>query len=228
MCYGGSKNTPLGGAPRGSTEALASALATLAPAPVDPPPASALPPPRRSDEPVLPGRKPAAPAPALRHAKTALELAFDLASNPRFDGLHGVNKEDGLCYPFRDSEGYATQGLGRLLSKDRTIPLSTWPPITQEKAWENFRIDLIRFQKRVRAMVKVPMTPGMEAALIDFCFNAGSGALEVSTLLRKLNRGDPKPEIAAEFAKWKYAGRPPVVRAGLVYRRQMEAALFLS
>lgn len=221
MCFGSPSGVPLGGAPRGSTEALASALATLAPTPVDPPPASPLP--------VLPGRKPQAPPPAaLRHAKTALELAFDLASNPRFDGLHGVNKEDGLCYPFRDSEGYATQGLGRLLSKDRTIPLSTWPPITQEKAWENFMVDLIRFQKRVRALVKAPMTPGMEGALIDFAFNAGTGALEVSTLLRKLNRGDPKSEVAAEFHKWKFAGRPPVVRAGLVYRRQMEAALFLS
>ncbi len=235
MCFGGSSRRPLGGAETGSTEALTRALATLAPPSPEATSASPLPPPRQSYEGPLPVPKPEPPAlrnsaPAVVASATgesALDLAFDFAKNPRFDGLHGVGK-DGLCYPFRDSEGYPTQGLGRLLSKDTKLPLSTWPPITQAEAWENYRQDLRYAQKRVRGLVKVPMTPGMEAALIDFVFNAGAGNLQISTLLKKLNRSDPKEEVAAEFHKWKFAGRPPVVRAGLVYRRKLEAELFLS
>jgi len=61
--------------------------------------------------------------------------------------------------------------------------------------------------------------------LVDFAFNCGCRNLDNSTLLKKVNEGDHEG-AAAEFLKWDMAGGH--VMAGLLRRRQAEAALFLS
>jgi lysozyme len=58
---------------------------------------------------------------------------------------------------------------------------------------------------------------------VDFCFNAGRGALLGSTLLRKVNAEDFEG-AAAQFGLWVHAGGEVV--PGLVRRRTAEAALF--
>ena len=59
-------------------------------------------------------------------------------------------------------------------------------------------------------------------ALVDFVFNLGIGALEGSTLLKKIRAGADAAEIQAEFRRWVYAGGE--VQKGLVRRREWEAA----
>ena len=63
------------------------------------------------------------------------------------------------------------------------------------------------------------------AALVSFTYNVGSGALNSSTLLRRLNAGDTFG-AANEFLRWNRAGGR--VLAGLTRRRREERALFLS
>lgn len=75
-------------------------------------------------------------------------------------------------------------------------------------------------------MVKVKITNNQRCALISFCYNLGVGALAKSTLLRKLNAGEPIEDVAAEFGKWINAGGKPL--NGLIRRRAAEKALFLA
>lgn len=60
-------------------------------------------------------------------------------------------------------------------------------------------------------------------ALVSFTFNLGSGALQRSTLRRKLNRQEYRL-AAKEFSRWVWAGGKKL--KGLIRRRQAEAELF--
>jgi lysozyme len=86
--------------------------------------------------------------------------------------------------------------------------------------------DLASVEAMVRAAVTVPVTEDEIGALVSFTFNLGEGNFKKSTLLRKLNAGASRSEVAAEFARWNRAGGK--VMAGLTRRRAAEAALFLT
>lgn len=78
----------------------------------------------------------------------------------------------------------------------------------------------------VKKMVKVACTNNELCALVSFCYNVGVGALQKSTLLKKLNANKSDEEVANEFLKWtKAKGK---VLKGLVRRRQAERKLFLT
>ncbi|MDF2514624.1 MAG: muraminidase [Herbinix sp.] len=96
--------------------------------------------------------------------------------------------------------------------------------ITEAKAIELLKVDLISFEKSVNNLVKVNLTENQFAALVSFTYNVGAGNLKRSTLLRKLNAGD-YIGAAAEFVKWNKAGG--IVLAGLTRRRKEEQALFM-
>ena len=83
--------------------------------------------------------------------------------------------------------------------------------------------DVARFEAGVLNAVKVPLTQGQFDALVSFAFNCGIGALQKSTLLRKLNAGN-YDAVPAELMKWTRAGGK--VLPGLVRRRREEAALW--
>jgi lysozyme len=83
--------------------------------------------------------------------------------------------------------------------------------------------DLGIFERGVLNAVKVPLTQGQFDALVSFAFNCGIGALQKSTLLRKLNAGN-YDAVPAELMKWTRAGGK--VLPGLVRRRREEAALW--
>ena len=124
---------------------------------------------------------------------------------------------------YRDAAGYPTIGYGHLLTRDRALPLSTWPPITEIEAHGLLMADLARSWASVRRLCPtISLTEGQATALIDFCYNLGSGQLQASTLRAKVNRGDPS--AVDEFARWAYAGG--VKLPGLVRRRAVEAAMF--
>ena len=75
----------------------------------------------------------------------------------------------------------------------------------------------------VNAVVTVKLTQQEFDALVDFVFNLGAGAFKGSTMLRNLNAGN-FTSAAAQFDLWDRAGGAVV--AGLLRRRQAEAALF--
>ena len=88
---------------------------------------------------------------------------------------------------------------------------------------EMLKRDLERFERGVHRLCPVPLTQGQYDALVSFSFNTGS--LSVSTLRKKLLRGDYEG-AADEFPRWVFAGGRRL--AGLVRRREAERILFLS
>ena len=96
--------------------------------------------------------------------------------------------------------------------------------ITEAEAEALLLKDLVRFEKAVNELVKVPMTQGAYDALVSFTFNCGEGAFAESTLLRELNEGkDPNAVAKAQLPRWTNGGL-----AGLVRRRAAEVELFCS
>lgn len=60
-----------------------------------------------------------------------------------------------------------------------------------DRECDNFKAaDTALAKLAVDRQVKVPISPTIEAALIDFTINKGAGALSKSSILRKLNEGD--------------------------------------
>ena len=98
--------------------------------------------------------------------------------------------------------------------------------ITKEQADQFFANDLKRFEDFVNVNVKVGLNQNQFDALVSFAYNCGTGALQKSTLLRKLNVGDYKG-ASDEFLKWT-KGANGVPLQGLVKRRQQEREMFLA
>lgn len=103
--------------------------------------------------------------------------------------------------------------------------------VTEDEGRAMFAREIEKHERAVERVVTVDMTQGQFDALVSFAYNAGSVALQSSTLLKKLNRGDV---IGAshEFRLWTRARDPQSGRRvelpGLVRRRKAEAALFVS
>ena len=96
--------------------------------------------------------------------------------------------------------------------------------ITEAEAEALLLKDLVRFEKAVNELVKVPMSQGAYDAMVSFCFNCGEGAFADSTLLRELNEGkDPDLTAKSQLPRWTNGGL-----AGLVRRRAAEVELFCS
>lgn len=126
-------------------------------------------------------------------------------------------------HPYLCSAGVATVGFGATFYEDgRKVSLKD-PPITRERA-----IQLLHFHIRRHFLPKtVRLCPGADtpariAALCDFAFNLGHGALASSTLRRKVNAGEWE-EARVQILRWTRAGGR--VLRGLVRRRQAEGAL---
>ena len=94
---------------------------------------------------------------------------------------------------------------------------------TEEEGAFLFRRELDKHEAAVNRLVKVSLYQSQFDALVSFSYNVGSGALERSTLLRKLNAGD-YAGAQGEFAKWDRAGKQKL--RGLAIRRAKEAELF--
>jgi len=120
---------------------------------------------------------------------------------------------------YQDMVGVWTIGYGH------TRTAGPGQRISLAQATNLLRSDIATFEKSVSQAVRVPLTANQFAALVSFTYNVGSGALNSSTLLRRLNAGDTFG-AANEFLRWNRAGGR--VLAGLTRRRREERALFLS
>lgn len=139
------------------------------------------------------------------------------------NGIALLKKFEGVkLHAYKDAVGVWTIGYGHTsMAGDPTVTAGL--TITQAEAEDILRSDLVKYEKPVNELVKVPLTQNQFDALVSFTYNLGAGNLKSSTLLRKLNAGDYEG-AAAQFAVWdKASGR---VLNGLVTRRAAEAALF--
>lgn len=142
--------------------------------------------------------------------------AAAVALAKRFEGLR--------LAPYHDPAGFPTIGYGTLLSREQWADLARWPAIDEAEAERLLLVEMERAAGAVGRLITAPLLAPARAALVDFCYNLGAGALQASTLRARVNRGDPG--AVNEFGRWVYAGgrRLP----GLVLRRQAEADLFAS
>ena len=96
--------------------------------------------------------------------------------------------------------------------------------ITQAEADRLLAEDLQRFEKTVTDMITVPLDQCEFDSLVSFAFNTGAGALQESTLRRRLNAGESKPKVfAEELPRWVNGANGPL--EGLVRRRDAEVRL---
>ena len=95
--------------------------------------------------------------------------------------------------------------------------------ISNDEAEQILERDMVQYEDGVRKFVKVELTQNQFDALVDFAYNAGVGALQKSTLLKKVNAGK-FDEVPAEFMKWTKGGGKEL--PGLVRRRRAEVKLW--
>ena len=114
-------------------------------------------------------------------------------------------------------------GLGSIRYLDGQHVRQTDPPITREHAYalavEQLRRDYLPAVLR--------LCPGIDsydrlAGVLSFTYNVGAGALQASTLRRRINSGD-WPGAQSELRRWVRGGGR--VLPGLVTRRAIEAGM---
>ena len=119
--------------------------------------------------------------------------------------------------------GYPTIGYGHVVLAHEQDQFAGG--VTQAEATELLRKDVRIAERAVLRLISVPLTDGQFDALVSFTFNLGAGALQRSTLRRKVNRGEHEG-IPAELMKWVWAAGKKV--SGLIRRREIEGALYKS
>ena len=115
---------------------------------------------------------------------------------------------------YRCPAGVWTIGVGH------TRGVKQGQKITEAQAISLLKGDLLPCENYVNNL-GVCKTQGQFDALVDFCFNLGTGALGRSTLLKFIRQGKAEQYIRGEFAKWVKSGGKTL--AGLVKRRAWEA-----
>lgn len=145
----------------------------------------------------------------------ALEIAAGLCR--RFEGLH--------LSPYLCPAAVPTIGYGATHYLDgRRVSLKD-PAISRDAA-ERLLIEMLRRTYLPQVLAACPgivrEPPERIAAIVDFTFNLGGGALMASTLRRRINAGDWN-DVPAQLMRWNKAGGR--ILRGLTIRRQAEAAL---
>ena len=137
---------------------------------------------------------------------------------PLLERFEGFRPRPYLC-----PAGVPTIGFGSTRYLDGSPIRLTDPPIDVTHA----RI-LVREQVKAEYLAGVIKLcpevdgPGQLAALVDFAYNLGVGALRSSTLRRRVNASE-WDTVPAEFRKWVRGGGR--VLPGLVKRREAEVGL---
>ena len=97
----------------------------------------------------------------------------------------------------------------------------------REEADALFWADVEKFVRGVNRLKQgTRLTQNQFDALVSFSFNCGLGALERSTLLKKVKRNPNDPTIEDAFKAYRYVNK--VENAGLLARRQKESNLYFA
>ena len=96
--------------------------------------------------------------------------------------------------------------------------------ISQAEADQLLVKEVERFEDAVERIIEVALNQNEFDALVSFTYNCGEGALNSSTLARRLNAGEEKgPVFKQELPKWVNGANGPL--EGLVRRRNAEVEL---
>ena len=115
--------------------------------------------------------------------------------------------------------GYPTIGYGHVVKDNEDFSAG----IDEAQAEELLRQDAQIAERAVLRLINVPLTDGQFDALVSFTYNLGGGALQRSTLRRKINR-EEHAEVPEQFMRWVWAGGRKL--KGLVRRRAAESDLY--
>jgi lysozyme len=99
-------------------------------------------------------------------------------------------------------------------------------PITIQEAEELLKLSVSTYEKAVDSFCRDDISQSQFDALVSFAYNVGTGNLQKSTLIKKVNANPKDVTIADEFMKWNKA--KGAVLKGLTRRRQAEANLYFS
>ena len=140
-------------------------------------------------------------------------------------GLDLIKKYEGLrLEAYLCPANVWTIGYGSTVYSDGS-KVQRFDKINKTDAEHLLAMDYKKREFFIKEIVKVPVTENQLGALVSFAYNVGLGALQKSTLLRKLNARD-YAGAADEFLKWTKAGGKELL--GLVRRRKEERELFLK
>ena len=142
------------------------------------------------------------------------------------EGLDLIKLYEGYSSsPYLCPAQHWTIGYGAIWGMDDTRVKEDHPDINKDQADYLLRRDVKKSEMAVLRHIRVPLEDGQFNALCSFVFNLGSGALQSSTLRRKINRGD-YIGAANEFPRWVFAGGRKL--KGLIRRREHERLMFIG
>jgi len=116
--------------------------------------------------------------------------------------------------------GYQTIGYGHVVKPHEDFSAG----IDEAQAEELLRQDAAIAEQAVLRLINVPLTDCQFDALVSFTYNLGGGALQRSTLRRKINR-EEHADVPEQFMRWVWAGGRKL--KGLVRRREAEVKLYI-
>jgi len=142
-------------------------------------------------------------------------------------GLDLIKSFEGLSLkPYVCAGGINTIGYGNTYyTNGKRVTLQD-KPITKQQAEELLKLSVSTYEKAVDSFCRDDISQSQFDALVSFAYNLGTGALQKSTLIKKVNSNPSDPSIKAEFLKWNKAGGRAL--AGLTRRRQAESDLYFS
>jgi lysozyme len=124
--------------------------------------------------------------------------------------------------------GVWTIGYGTIRYKDGT-KVKEGDVISSQRANEELLHEVEKKAEGVNRLVKNVNQQQFDA-LVSFAYNLGLGALEDSTLLKRVKANPNDPDIRIQFMKWTKARQNGVLKElpGLVRRRKAECDLYFS
>ncbi len=118
--------------------------------------------------------------------------------------------------PYIDMVGVATYCYGDTSRPDKAV-------YTQQECAEKLNSRLGSYLTSVSKCITVPLGERQWAAVLSWTYNVGVAAACNSTLVRKVNDGQPAATWCPELERWVYAGGKRV--KGLANRRAAERAM---
>lgn len=141
------------------------------------------------------------------------------------NGLDLIKKFEGFRnHPYKCSANVATIGYGNTYYLDGSKVTLNDAPITIKEGEELLKHIVKVYEDELNKYVTSPINQNQFDALVSFTYNLGVGALQRSTLLKKINKNPKDSTIKNEFLKWNKAGGK--VLKGLTKRRNSEAYLY--
>lgn len=135
-----------------------------------------------------------------------------------------IKRFEGLSLSaYRCPAGVWTIGWGHT---ENVRPLMSVSHAEADELLRNDVSEIFTKLTQLSAEANVTLSSNQLAALTSFIFNVGFSAFRRSTLWKLIRKNPNDPDIARQFAQWKYAAGK--VMPGLVRRRREEATLYFK